>query len=111
MEPYGLRFRQRIMALYEQDQSTKQIAATLGTSESGTRQVEAVGCRVLYLPPYSPDLNPIENAISKIKAALKHLAARTVQILGEAIRRAVQSITAADAQGFFRHCGYFAREM
>jgi transposase len=68
--------------------------------------IEAAGCRVLYLPPYSPDLNPIENAISKMKARLRKAAARTVAALGHAVRAAAGSVTASDAAGFFRHCGY-----
>jgi transposase len=70
--------------------------------------IEAAGCRVKYLPAYSPDLNPIENAFSKIKARLKHLAARTVETLGHAVQDAVARITGSDACGFFRHCGYAA---
>ena len=70
--------------------------------------IEAAGCRVKYLPPYSPDLNPIENAFSKIKARLKSLAARTVEALGQAVNDAVASVTRSDAVGFFRHCGYAA---
>ena len=70
--------------------------------------IEAAGCRVLYLPPYSPDLNPIENAIAKIKSILKRVAARTVDTLAAAIAAALTSISAADARGYFRHCGYFA---
>jgi transposase len=68
--------------------------------------VEAAGCRVLYLPPYSPDLNPIENAIAKVKAALRKAAARTLAALGAAVGTALESVTASDAAGFFRHCGY-----
>jgi transposase len=68
--------------------------------------VEAAGCRVLYLPPYSPDLNPIENAIAKMKSALRKAAARTVPTLAAAIGTALASVTPSDAVGFFRHCGY-----
>jgi transposase len=76
---------------------------------AGIREaIEAAGCRVLYLPPYSPDLNPVENAFSKIKSRLKTLAARTVEALGHAIQDAVARITASDALGFFRHAGYIA---
>src|SRR6185369_894350 len=65
---------------------------------AGIREaIEAVGCRVLYLPPYSPDLNPIENAFSKIKSRLRTLAARTVETLGQAIADALATITASDA--------------
>jgi transposase len=68
--------------------------------------IEAAGCRVLYLPPYSPDFNPIENAISKVKGRLRTLAARTVDALGAAVQDALARITPANAAGFFRHCGY-----
>jgi transposase len=68
--------------------------------------IEAAGARVLYLPPYSPDFNPIEPTWSKIKQYLRSIAARTVEGLGVAVGQAIQLITAADAKGFFRHCGY-----
>lgn len=74
---------------------------------AGVREaIESAGCRLLYLPPYSPDYNPIENAIFKIKSHLKTLAARTVETLGHAIQEAVKRITPDDAAGFFRHAGY-----
>ena len=68
--------------------------------------VGAAGARVVYLPPYSPDLNPIEQAISKTKAALRRLAARTVDDLFEAIGTALRTVTADDAANYVRHCGY-----
>ena len=70
--------------------------------------VESTGARVLRLPPYSPDFNPIEMAISKIKSVLRKLARRTVDALQEAIGQAVNAITADDALAFIRHCGYAA---
>jgi transposase len=70
--------------------------------------IESVGARVLRLPPYSPDFNPIEMAISKIKSILRKLARRTVDALFHAITEAVGSITAADAINFIHHCGYAA---
>ena len=70
--------------------------------------VESAGAKVLRLPPYSPDFNPIEMAISKIKSVLRKLARRTVDSLLQAIDEAVDSITAEDAMGFIRHCGYAA---
>lgn len=72
------------------------------------RLIESAGARVLRLPPYSPDLNPIEMAISKIKALLRKLARRTVEGVIEAIGEALASITADDALHFIRHCGYAA---
>lgn len=70
--------------------------------------IEAAGARVLRLPAYSPDFNPIEMAISKIKALLRKLSRRTIDPLHDAIGRAIESITASDAEHFMRHCGYAA---
>jgi transposase len=72
------------------------------------RLIESAGARVLRLPPYSPDFNPIEMAISKIKSLLRKLARRTVEGLLTAIDEAVASVTADDALAFIRHCGYAA---
>jgi transposase len=58
------------------------------------------------LPPYSPDLNPIEPGWAKVKAELRHLAARTANALHAACGTALATITPQDAAGFFRHCGY-----
>jgi transposase len=66
----------------------------------------ARGCRLLYLPTYSPDFSPIELAIAKVKAALRRAGARTREALEAAIAQALDSITVADAKAFFRHCGY-----
>jgi transposase len=68
--------------------------------------VEARGCELLYLPPYSPDYNPIEEAFSKIKAALRKAEARTRQTLVQALGAAICAVTAADARGYFEHGGY-----
>jgi transposase len=73
--------------------------------------VEARGAELWFLPPYSPDLNPIEKAWSKVKGLLRDAAARTKEALGEAITRAVAAVTAADARGYFRSCGYTASEV
>lgn len=64
------------------------------------------GCRICYLPPYSPDFSPIELAFSKVKAYLRKQKARTYQALEPAIAQALASITEADARAFFAHCGY-----
>ncbi len=68
--------------------------------------VEGRGCEVLYLPPYSPDLNPIEEAFSKLKGILRKTEARTREALVEAMGRALDAVTARDVSGFFRHRGY-----
>ena len=65
-----------------------------------------LGVEVCYLPPYSPDLNPIEMCWSKIKTFLKQVAARNYSSLSEAISKALKTITAADAKNWIRHCGY-----
>ena len=70
------------------------------------RLIESAGARVLRLPAYSPDFNPIEMAIAKIKALLRKLARRTFEDLMEAIGQAMMSISPADASNFIRHCGY-----
>jgi transposase len=68
--------------------------------------VEARGCELVFLPPYSPDFSPIEEAFSKIKALLRKAKARERDALVEAIGRALSAITARDAHGYFGHCGY-----
>jgi transposase len=70
--------------------------------------VEGRGCDLLYLPPYSPDLNPIEEAFAKLKALLRKTGARTREALVEAMGRALDAVTASDARGFFEHRGYRA---
>jgi transposase len=68
--------------------------------------VEGRGCEVVYLPPYSPDFDPIGEAFSKLKATLRGAEARTREALIEAMGRALSTISARDAWGFFGHCGY-----
>ena len=60
----------------------------------------------VLLPPYSPDLNPIEEAFSKTKGILREVGARRREALLEAISEAISMVTAQDAKGFFGHCGY-----
>jgi transposase len=62
--------------------------------------------RLLFLPPYSPDLSPMELCVSKLKTALRAAKARTREALETAIRQALETVTAADARNWFRHCGY-----
>lgn len=73
------------------------------------RLIEAAGARVLPLPPYSPDFNPIEMAISKTKTLLRKEAARTIDDLIDAVGRSLCSITEEDAVHYIQHCGYGAR--
>jgi transposase len=64
------------------------------------------GCELWFLPAYSPDLNPIEEAFSKVKAHLRKAAARTREALVEAMGEALSSVRPQDARGWFAHCGY-----
>jgi transposase len=74
---------------------------------AGVRQaIEAVGARLVYLPPYSPDLNPIEFAWSKLKSRLRKAAARTTKALHHALSEALAAISPSDVQGYFAHCGH-----
>lgn len=68
--------------------------------------VEKRGCQLLYLPPYSPDLNPIEEAFAKIKGILRKAEVRTREALLEALGAAISAVTSKDAWGFLKHCGY-----
>ena len=74
---------------------------------AGIRQlIESSGAQLLYLPPYSPDLNPIEKAWSKFKKFLRDAKARTEQALDQAVTDALKTINAENAAAWFRHCGY-----
>jgi transposase len=75
-------------------------------SERVRELIEARGCELLYLPPYSPDLNPIEDAFAKVKALLRRAGPRTGETLVGAMGRALEAVTVRDARGFFEHCGY-----
>jgi transposase len=68
--------------------------------------IEGEGCELIYLPPYSPDFNPIEGAFSKLKSYLRDACARSQQALMEVIGEALSTISTSDAEGFFEHCGY-----
>ncbi|HZU03673.1 MAG TPA: IS630 family transposase [Ktedonobacteraceae bacterium] len=68
--------------------------------------IEARSCRLLFLPAYSPDFSPIEEAFSKLKTHLRRIEARSREALREAIAQALDLITTQDALGWFTHCGY-----
>jgi transposase len=81
------------------------------SSHKGTttrQRIEAVGASLLYLPPYSPDFNPIENAFAKLKALLRKAAERTVGGLWAAIGRLVDLFTPAECRNYFAAAGYDA---
>jgi transposase len=68
----------------------------------------SAGCELLYLPPYSPDFSPIDEALSKVEGLLRKAKARSREALVEAVGQALDAVTARDARGFFEHCGYRA---
>ncbi len=70
------------------------------------QQIEAASCQLIFLPAYSPDFNPIEQAFSKLKTWLRRAEARTHEALDDAIATALATITTADARGWFHHCHY-----
>jgi len=72
--------------------------------------IESAGCGLIYLPAYSPDLTPIEQAFSKIKEYLRRVGARTREGLATAITAAMATVTAQDAKGWFTHCGYTTQQ-
>jgi transposase len=81
------------------------------TAHKGSRVrelIESRGCQLIYLPPYSPDFNPIEEAFAKIKALLRKAGARSCEVLIEAMGWALEALTARDARNFFEHRGYRA---
>jgi transposase len=71
--------------------------------------IESVGARLIFLPPYSPDLNPIENIFAKIKQLLRSLACRSREALWEAMQSVLDQVTATDAVNCYKHCGYTLR--
>jgi transposase len=75
-------------------------------SERVRELIEGRGCQLFFLPPYSPDFNPIEEAFSKIKGTLRKAQARTREALIEALGVAISAVSARDARGFFEHGGY-----
>jgi transposase len=79
---------------------------------AGVRElVEARGARLVYLPPYSPDFNPIEQAWSKIKQQFRSTKARLLEVLEQTAAEAISLITAENAAAWFRHCGYGVQQL
>ena len=72
--------------------------------------IQTAGATVLYLPPYSPDLNPIELAFAKLKQLLRSAGHRSINELWNDMQRMLDQISTADSNGFFRHCGYLLQQ-
>ena len=75
-------------------------------SETVRELIEGAGAHLLYLPPYSPDFNPIEEAFSKIKNLIHKAGARVHEALVAALGEAISEVSEEDAKAFFEHCGY-----
>jgi transposase len=74
---------------------------------SGARQaIEATGAKMLFLPPYSPDFNPIENSFAKLKSILRKASARTIPDLWDAVRDAIPRFSAEECANYFKAAGY-----
>ena len=79
-------------------------------SERARKRIESRGAELVFLPPYSPDLNPIEMVFSKIKQLLRSLACRTQTALWTAMQSVLDAVTPSDAANCFTHCGYSLRQ-
>lgn len=75
-------------------------------SAAASAAIEAAGAQMIYLPPYSPDLNPIENIFSKVKQLIRGFRPRNWEGIIDAVREALRQITACDLENAFAHCGY-----
>ena len=80
--------------------------ARIDRAVEAKQAIEAKGANMLFLPPYSPDFNPIEKAINQIKMYLKTVAARTKEQLDEAVAKSVDIVTPQNAINYFEACGY-----
>jgi transposase len=77
---------------------------------AGVRElIESTGARLLYLPPYSPDFNPIEKCWAQLKQHLRAAKARSVSVLEQALQSALHALTPTQVKAYFRHCGYVLR--
>ena len=79
-------------------------------SEHARRLIESRGAKLEFLPPYSPDLNPIETVFAKVKQLLRSLGCRTKDALWKAMQSVLDQVTPSDAANCFRHCGYSLRK-
>lgn len=75
-------------------------------STQAIQAIEAVGAQAVYLPPYSPDLNPIENIFSKVKQLIRSLRPRSIPKIVDAVRHALMKISIHDIEAVFDHAGY-----
>ena len=105
-ESFGLYMRNVLAPRLEAGQIALMDNLSVHKSKWVRELIEERGCQLWLLPSYSPDLNPIEEAFSKVKNLLRKARARTLQTLFEATAQALEAVSAGDARGYFEHCGY-----
>jgi len=105
-ESFGLYMRNVLAPRLEAGQIVLMDNLSVHKSKWVRELIEERGCQLWLLPSYSPDLNPIEEAFSKVKNLLRKARARTLQTLFEATAQALEAVSAGDARGYFEHCGY-----
>jgi transposase len=105
-DSFGLYMRNVLAPRLEEGQIVLMDNLSVHTSGWVRELIEQRGCKLWLLPSYSPDLNPIEEAFSKVKELLRRAKARTLEALFEATAQALDAVSASDASGYFEHCGY-----
>src|SRR5215212_6732772 len=107
-DSFGLYVREVLAPRFEGGQIVLMDNLSVHTSGWVRELIEERGCQLWLFPSYSPDLNLIEEAFSKVKELLRKAKARTLEALFEATAEALLTISTADARGYFDHCGYGA---
>ena len=105
-DSFGIYMREILAPSLERGQIVLMDNLSVHTSGWVRELIEEKGCRLWLLPSYSPDLNPIEEAFSKVKQLLRKAKARTLEVLFGATAEALEAVSADDAHGYFGHCGY-----
>jgi transposase len=105
-DSFGLYMREILVPSLKRGQIVLMDNLSVHTSAWVRELIEEKGCQLWLLPSYSPDMNPIEEAFSKVKQLLRKAKARTLEVLFGATAQALVAVSADDAQGYFEHCGY-----
>jgi len=105
-ESFGLYLKRSLCPKLTRGQIVVMDNLSVHKSKEVREMIEEKGCELWFLPAYSPDLNPIEEAFSKVKGALRKAKARSLESLFDATGMALEAVTEEDARGFFSHCGY-----
>jgi transposase len=105
-DSFGLYMRNVLVPRLKSGQIVLMDNLSVHTSGWVRELIEERGCKLWLLPSYSPDMNPIEEAFSKVKNLLRKAKARTLEVLFEATAQALGAVSVDDARGYFEHCGY-----